>query len=348
MSRDPSPSDHGDGHHRGWTDRLKHVLVPHSHDANESIQSAEEAVGHGIRAAWVGLVGMMLTAAAQVAIVAISGSIALLADTVHNLGHAATTIPLLIAFRWARRPPTERYSYGYRRAEDLVGVFIGLIIALSAALIIWESVRALLDPRELDNLGWVFAAGLVGALGNEVVAGYRIRAGRRIGSAALIAEGQHARTDGLTSIAVVLGVVGVWLGYARMDAIVGLLIAAVILGILVRTLGTVLRRLMDGVEPGIIRRVAAVSADVEGVHRVGRVRARWCGHRLEAEIEVSVGGDLSVLEGHRVAERVHHTLLHGIAHLNHVVVHVHPVVDDREPPGLHALLAHHAGPTAHL
>ena len=88
----------------------------------------------------------------------------------------------------------------------------------------------------LTNLGWVFAAGIVGSLGNEIVAVYRIRTGRRIGSAALIAEGQHARADGLTSIAVVVGVVGVWLGFPRADAIVGLLIAVAILGILVSSM----------------------------------------------------------------------------------------------------------------
>ena len=154
----------------------------------------------------------------QIFIVAISGSIALLADTLHNVGHAATTIPLIVAFRIGQRTATKRYSYGYRRAEDLVGLFISLIIALSAGLIIWESVDALVNPREITNLRWVFAAGLVGAGGNELVAIYRIRAGRRIGSAALIAEGQHVRADGFTSIAAVVGVIGVWLGIPQADA----------------------------------------------------------------------------------------------------------------------------------
>lgn len=153
---------HGQGHEphrRGWSARLKHALVPHSHDANEAIQSAEEASGQGIRAAWIGLAGMMATGIAQVVIVAISDSIALLADTVHNLGHAATTIPLIIAFRLGRRPADGSYSYGYRRAEDLAGLFIGLIIAVTAGIIIWESVDALLNPREVTNLGLVLAAG---------------------------------------------------------------------------------------------------------------------------------------------------------------------------------------------
>lgn len=337
---------HGHAHGSGWKARIKDTLIPHSHDANESIQSAEESSADGIRAAWIGLAGMMITALLQVAIVAISGSIALLADTIHNLGHAATTIPLIIAFKLGSRKPTRRYSYGFRRAEDLVGVFISLVIALSAALIIWESIRALIDPRPLTNLWWVLGAGFVGAAGNELVAVYRIRAGRRIGSAALIAEGQHARADGLTSLAVVVGVIGVWLGFPQADAIVGLLISVAIIWILINSLRTITRRLMDGVEPGIIDQIFEVADTVPGVHRVAGARARWSGHRLEADLEVSVDSTLSVLEGHALGEEVHHALLHQVQHLDRAVVHVNPVIDGREPDELHELSAHHASKEA--
>lgn len=204
-----SPRKHHDAHdhrRRGLLARAKHSLIPHSHDHADSIQSADEASAVGIRAAWISLAGMGATALLQIIIVWLSGSVSLLADTVHNLGHLATTIPLIIAFRLGRRAPTRRYSYGFRRAEDLVGLLIGAVIALSAGLIVWESIRALTTPRDMTHIGWVLAAALVGAAGNEVVARYRIRAGRRIGSAALIAEGQHARTDAFTSLAVVVGV----------------------------------------------------------------------------------------------------------------------------------------------
>ena len=340
--------DHGDGHDHGhgvWA-KLKHVLVPHSHDANEAIQSAEESSGEGIRAAWIGLAGMGATAIMQMVIVAVSGSIALLADTLHNVGHAVTTIPLVIAFRIGQRAATQKYSYGYRRAEDLVGVFISLVIAASALLIIWESVDALIDPRDLTNLWWVFAAGIVGAAGNELVAIYRIRAGRRIGSAALIAEGQHARADGFTSIAVVIGVIGVWLGFPQADAIIGFFIAIAILGILFSSLRTTLRRLMDGVEPEVLDAMSSVAASTPGVVGVGRVRARWSGHRLEADANIDVDGALSVLDGHEVAETVEHELLHRIKHLESVVVHLNPVVEGAHPPRLHELTEHHASAAA--
>lgn len=333
-------------HHDGVWAKLKHVVVPHAHDSNEAIQSAQESSAQGIRAAWIGLAGMGATAILQIVIVAISGSIALLADTLHNVGHAATTIPLVIAFRIGQRAATSRYSYGYRRAEDLVGLFISLIIGISAAVIIWESVDALINPRELTNLWWVFAAGLIGAAGNELVAIYRIRTGRRIGSAALIAEGQHARADGLTSIAVVVGVIGVWLGFPQADAVIGFFIAAVILRILVSSLRITLRRLMDGVDEGVIDQLRATIADVPGVHDVGRVRARWAGHRLEADADVSVDADLSVLEGHHLAEQIEHEVLHAVAHVENVVVHLHPVVDGDEPAELHALTGHHTSAEA--
>ena len=326
--------------------KLKHHLVPHSHDSNEAIQSAEESSTEGIRAAWIGLGGMATTAILQMFIVAISGSIALLADTLHNVGHAATTIPLVIAFRIGQRAASKRYSYGYRRAEDLVGLFISLIIGVSAAVIIWESVNALVNPHELTNLWWVFAAGLVGAAGNELVAIYRIRTGKRIGSAALIAEGQHARADGLTSIAVVVGVIGVWLGFPQADAIIGFFIAAAILWILVSSLRTTFRRLMDGVDEGVVDKMTAVIAAVPGVLSVGRVRARWSGHRIEADANVAVDSRLSVLESHAIAEEVEHQVLHNIAHVENVVVHINPVVDGREPAELHDLTQHHTSAAA--
>ncbi|MER6007344.1 cation diffusion facilitator family transporter [Nonomuraea angiospora] len=338
--------DHGHDHGTGLWARVKHTLIPHAHDANEAIQSAEESAQDGIRTAWIGLAGMMATAIGQMAIVAVSGSIALLADTIHNLGHAATTIPLIIAFRLGRRAATKKYSYGYRRAEDLVGLFISLVIVASIGLIIWESIDALINPHPLTNLWWVFAAGLVGFLGNEMVAVYRIRTGRRIGSAALIAEGQHARADGYTSIAVIAGVVGVWLGFDRADAIVGLLIAMAISGILVNSLIIIVRRLMDGVEPETIDRMRTTIAGVDGVVSVGEVRVRWSGHRMEGDAEIGLDSGLSMIEAHAVAENVQHSLMHAVGNLDRVTVHVHPTFDGVIPDDLHELSGHHASKEA--
>lgn len=267
---------------------------------------------------------MALTALGQVVIVWLSGSVALLADTVHNLGHLATTIPLLLAFRLAAKAPTERYSHGFRQAEDLVGLLIAAVIALSAALIIWESVKALTQERELTHLGWVFAAGIVGFLGNELVAVYRIRAGRRIGSAALVAEGNHARADGLTSLAVVVGAVAAWLGHPEWDAIIGLVIAAMILWILVLSLRSVIRRLMDGVDAGVVSGMRQAVTSVPGVVAVDAARARWSGHLLQGEIVARVDPALTVGEAERITQEVERAAREATPHLAEVLVTVRP------------------------
>lgn len=328
-------SAHGHGHsheNHGLSSRIRHALTPHSHDHGDAIRTAEEASSIGIRAAWISLAGMGATALLQIVIVALSGSVALLADTFHNLGHLATTIPLIIAFRVGRRAATRRYSHGFRRAEDLVGLLIGVVIAVSAALIIWESVRALTSARDMTHLGWVLAAAFVGAAGNEVVAIYRIRAGRRIGSAALIAEGQHARTDAMTSIAVAIGVVGAWLGAPWIDPLIGLLIAGVIVLVLISSLRTVIRRLMDGIEPEVLDRLETTAVSVPGVLAVTEPRARWIGHRMDAELVLTVDPRLRLDEGGSLADRVEEELRQALPHLDRALIRVRPAARDRTVP----------------
>ena len=204
---------------------------------------------HGIRAVKISLIGLGITALLQGVVVAVSGSVALLADTVHNLSDALTAVPLWVAFVLGRRAATGRYTYGYGRAEDLAGLFIVAMVALSAVVAAVESIRRLADPAPLDHVGWVIAAGFLGFLGNELVAVYRIRIGRRIGSAALVADGIHARTDGLTSLAVVVGAIGVAAGLPLADPVVSLIITVAILLVLRTTARDIWRRLMDGVDP---------------------------------------------------------------------------------------------------
>ncbi len=314
---------HSHDHHphgRGRWARVRHALVPHSHDHVQTIQSAEEASAVGIRAAWISLAGMALTASLQIVIVWISGSVALLADTLHNLGHLVTTIPLIIAFRIGRRPATRRYSHGFQRAEDLVGLLIGAAIAASAALIVWESVQALSSRRDMQNLGWVLAAAIVGAAGNELVARYRISAGRRIGSAALIAEGQHARADALTSLAVIGGVAGAWFGWSWLDPVIGLGIAVVIVAVLVTSMRVVVRRLMDGAEPETLAMVEHTAAAVPGVVQVRDARVRWSGHRLLAEFGVVLDGELSLAQADLVIRQVEGQLTSQVPHLERATI----------------------------
>lgn len=289
--------DHDHGHGSGFWSAITHIFVPHSHDVADSIDDAMASSNEGIRAVKISLAGLGVTAVFQLIIVLISGSVALFADTVHNFSDALTAIPLWIAFLLGRRAPTRGFTYGFGRAEDIAGLFIVAMIALSAVVAAVESIRRFFDPQPLDNLGWVLAAGVVGFLGNELVAIYRIKVGRRIASAALVADGVHARTDGFTSLAVVLGAAGVWLGFPLADPIIGLVISAAIAVLLWGTARDIGRRLMDGVDPALVEAAdAAVNQSSPG----SRVRMRWMGHRLHVEISMASAGTATV--GHVQAQ----------------------------------------------
>ena len=300
------------------------MYTPHSHDAADSIDTALESSAKGIRAVKISLVALLATALLQVVVVLLTGSVALLADTIHNFSDALTSIPLWIAFVLGRRAATRSFTYGYRRAEDLAGLFIVAMIALSAVLAGKESIDRLINPQEVERLGLVAAAAIIGFIGNEIVAVYRIRVGREIGSAALIADGYHARTDGLTSLAVLFGAIGVVLGFPAADPIVGLLITIAILFILRDAMKQVFRRLMDGVEPGTVALVEESSSAVAGVLSVDNIRVRWVGHRMDASLQVVVDESLTVLEGHDIALEVRKVLTSAMPNLDHLVVHVEP------------------------
>jgi cation diffusion facilitator family transporter len=272
----------------------------------------------------VSLAILAATAALQLAIVVVSGSVALAADTIHNFADAMTAIPLWVAFRLSRRAPTKRYSYGFHRAEDVAGIFVVVVILGSAGVAAFEAIRRLAHPEPIQNLVWVGAAGVIGFLGNEFVAVYRTRVGGQIGSAALVADGQHARADGLTSLGVLLSAIGVGLGFDRADPVVGLLITAAILVVLRNAARSVLHRVMDGTDEATIRLIEEAASSVDGVAHVTAARARWAGHELRAELDIQVDPALTVERGHWIAEEVEHELLHALPRLGMVTVHVDP------------------------
>ena len=316
--------DHGHDHGHRWVDRVRHALTPHSHDAADSLDTALESSARGIRAVKLGLVGLGSTALLQLLVVAVSGSVALLADTIHNFSDALTALPLWVAFLLGRRAATRRYTYGYGRAEDLAGLFVIAMIALSAVVAGWEAVRRLLDPAPVQNLGWVAVAGLLGFLGNEAVAAYRIRVGRAIGSAALVADGHHARTDGLTSLAVLLGAGGVAIGWRWADPAVGLVITVAILLVLRTAAREVFRRLMDGVEPELTASAEAAVTGIDGVRDLRRLRLRWIGHEVHADVSVDVDPSLTLTQAHEVAHTVERRLVATVPRLADAVVHASP------------------------
>nr|WP_240509787.1 cation diffusion facilitator family transporter [Streptomyces malaysiense] len=305
----------------------------------DKVDSAMETSREGMRTVWLCLGILGATTVIQAVIVAISGSVALLGDTIHNAADALTAVPLGIAFVLGRRAANRRYTYGYGRAEDLAGIAIVLTITASSALAAYEAVDRLLSPRGITHLWAVAIAAAVGFIGNEWVARYRIRTGRRIGSAALVADGLHARTDGFTSLAVLLGAGGAALGWRWADPVVGLLITAAILMVLKDAAREVYRRLMDSVDPKLVDAAETSLRDVDGVLGVGQVRMRWIGHALRAEADIVVDPHLTVVAAHEVAVAAEHALIHAVPRLTAVTVHTDHLPHGADP---HAALAHHS------
>ena len=338
-------STSNDAHDEGaenssWLRRLAHrvgSLLSHDHDHGDGAGGFTDSGAVGIRATKVSLLILGVTAAIQAVIVVFSGSVALLSDTLHNSTDALTAVPLWIAFALGRRHPTPRYTYGFNRAEDAAGLVIVAAIGASAILVIWESTRRFIEPRLMDHIGWVVAAGIVGTLGNELVARYRITVGKAIGSEALITDGRHARTDALTSLAVVAAGIGAALGAAWVDPAAGLAVAGAILWLMAISARRMSRRVLDGIEPEIVDNVEATIRTVAGVKDVSDLRVRWHGHQLRIAASIAVDADLTVKAGHDTAHDVEHALHHRFSFPITALIHVDP----HGLPDAHNATAHH-------
>src|SRR5215217_1604494 len=330
---------HGEQEHKHDPDRphsknpviawLQPLFMPHSHGHQQAALDPNLATDRGMWAIKISLIALLVTAVFQVFIVAISGSVALLADTIHNFSDALTAIPLGLAFWLSRRARNQRYTYGYGRAEDIAGVVIVLMIAFSAGEAIYQSILKIIHPQPMTNIGWVAVAGVIGFLGNEFVAIFRIRVGKEIGSAALVADGYHARTDGFTSLAVLAGAIGVWMGFPLLDPIIGLGIGAAILGIVWKSAQDMWHRMMDAIDPDIYEEFKHTASHVPGVMDVHNTAIRWLGHRLYGEMHITVNCQLNTLHSHFIAEEVRHRLFHTLPALVEVVVHTDPCECDQ-------------------
>lgn len=319
-----------DGHH----DHTHSEGHSHTHGI---VDPSIATTTRGIWAIQWSFVILATTAILQFGVVFASGSIGLLADTIHNVGDAVTAIPLWVAFLLARRKPTATFTYGLGRAEDLAGLTIVLIILLSAMVAGYQAIDRLIHPQAVQHLGWLAAAGLLGFLGNEGVAALRIRVGRQIHSAALIADGYHARTDGLTSLAVVVGAMGIWLGFPLADPIVGLLITILILGIVWQSGRAVVTRMLDGVEPGIVDEISHAARHVAGVIDVFDAKARWVGHKLHADVVITVDNELSLASANTIAAALRRELLAHLPALAVVNFHFDTTAEDttNHDPAIH-------------
>ncbi|MEB3210504.1 MAG: cation diffusion facilitator family transporter [Leptolyngbyaceae bacterium] len=299
----------------------RHGDEPHSH-THGAIDPAIATSERGLWAVKVSLVGLMITAIAQATVFWLSGSVALLADLIHNVGDALTALPLGVAFIVGRRKPTERFAYGYGRVEDLAGLAVVGVVLLSAMITAYESIDRFYHPQPIHHLGALAIAAIIGFIGNETVAVFRMRVGREINSAALVADGQHALADGLVSLAVLVSATGVWLGYVWADPVIGLVITALLLKIVWESGQTIFTRLLDGVDPEVIDSLRHAAEHVTQVESVSHIRARWLGHRLYTEIDVVVAGECSVKEGQAIANAVRDQIQTHISYLDNATVRV--------------------------
>jgi cation diffusion facilitator family transporter len=312
----------------------RHKGRHHSHFIDPSIVSHER----GLWVAKWSFIILLATGFAQLVIVLLSKSVALMADTVHNFGDAATSIPLAIAFLFARLKPNKQFSYGYGRVEDIAGVVVVLLILLSGCFAGYEAIRRFFHPEKVEYLGWVAAASILSFLVNEGVAIFRIRVGKEIGSAALVADGYHARIDGWSSLAVLVGALGIYFGFSIIDPLMGLFITVSILFIVWQTGKEVFTRMLDGIDPHVLEEINHIARHVKEVKDVWGVRARWIGHKLNVEINIAVASNMSLAKSHDVAEEVRHQLQHHLSHFGSAIVHVDP--EDKSGEEKHKVLRH--------
>ncbi|HKN96367.1 MAG TPA: cation diffusion facilitator family transporter [Pseudonocardiaceae bacterium] len=324
---------HGHGHGHG-----RFRWRPHSHDAADRIDERLATSRAGMRALWGSFAVLLATAAVQAGVVWLTGSVALLSDTLHNLADAGTAIPLAVAFRLGRRAANSRFTYGYGRAEDFAGLVVLAVVAASSVLALVESVRRFAEPHDVRQVPALAGAAMIGFVGNEVAARWRITTGRRIGSAALVADGLHARTDGFTSLSVLVAAGGSAVGWWWVDPVIGLVVALAIAAVLVGAGRGVVGRLLDAADPALVARVDHLAADTPGVLAVEDVRLRWSGHGQLAELTVVVDRDLSLVRAHAIAHEAEHRLLHGLPRLVRAHVHAHPAPGGEDD---HGMVAHH-------
>lgn len=255
------------------------------------------------RAVAVSAAGLALTGLVELAIALLSGSVALLGDALHNLSDVSTSILVFVGFRASRKVPTERYPYGYERAEDLAGIGVALVIWGSAAVAAFESVDKLLRHGGTGYLGWGIAAAIVGIAGNQLVARYKLVVGRRIRSATMVADAKHSWLDALSSAGAMLGLIGVALGFEWADAVAGIIVTGFICHVGWEVTADIAHRLLDGVDPEIITTAEAVAATVPGVTHA-HARARWTGRTLRVEVEGFLEPDTPLAAADRIGRLV--------------------------------------------
>ncbi len=280
------------GERQGWDP------FPPTQHANEAVDRSD-----AYRAIAFSALGLGITGLIELGIALLSGSVGLLSDALHNLSDVSTSLVVFIGLRVSKRPATDTYPYGWGRAEDIAGLGVALVIWMSAVFAGYISLQKLLNHGTTSHVGYGIAAAAVGILGNQIVARYKLRVGRRIQSATLIADAQHSWLDALSSAGAMIGLIGVAAGLPWADAVAGLIVTAFICHVGFEVTRDLLRHLMDGVEPGVLTTSVAAACQVSGVEHA-HVRGRWMGGTLLIEVDGFVAPGTTVEAGEAIGQDV--------------------------------------------
>jgi cation diffusion facilitator family transporter len=270
--------------------------LPVHRDDDAERRAANRAVG-------VSAIGLAATGLVELLLALLTGSVGLLGDAIHNLSDVSTSALVFLGFRLSRRAPTDRYPYGLERAEDLAGAGIAVVIWASAAFAGYESVRKLVGHGHTAHVTAGMAGAVLGIVGNQVVARYKLVIGRRIHSATLIADARHSWLDALSSAGALAGLIAVALGQPWGDPVAGLAVTVFICHVGGEVTGDVVHRLADGVDPADLTAAEAAAGSVPGVIHA-HARARWTGRTLRVEVEGWVDPDLTARDADALGARV--------------------------------------------
>jgi cation diffusion facilitator family transporter len=263
------------------------------------------------RAIGLSAAGLALTGAVELVLALLTGSVALLGDALHNLSDVSTSAVVYLGFWISRRAPSPTHPYGYERAEDLAGLGVALVIWLSAGVAGYESWHKLVGGGGTGLVGVGMVGALAGVVGNQAVARYKGRVGRRIRSVTLIADARHSWLDALSSVGALIGLGVVATGHRWGDPVAGFAVTLFILHVGWEVTGEVLHHLMDGVDPTDLdaaRQAAGAAATLTAV----TVRGRWMGRSLVLEVEGLMPEEISLAEAERVGLAIERAVLAAV------------------------------------
>jgi cation diffusion facilitator family transporter len=293
-------------------DRPQHDEGGHRRDAN--------------RAVGISAIGLALTGGIELALAVFTGSVALLGDALHNLSDVSTSAVVFLGFHISKRKPSARYPYGYERAEDLAGLGVALVIWGSAVFAGVESYLKLVGNGGTTHVGIGMAGAVLGIVGNQVVARYKLVVGKRIQSATLVADARHSWLDALSSLGALAGLALVAAGQRWGDPIAGFAVTAFILHVGYQVTAQILDHLMDGVDPADVEAARRAAAAIGGPDVVAR--GRWMGRSLLLDVEFPLAGDVSIDEGDALGQRIEAAVFAAVPAARRVTVRSHPATKD--------------------